>query len=75
MIPDPSLVSFVIEGGHTLSIGLNLTSFVPSQALVERHAEIINLMQKELQVDQSLEVIARLAASPLELLGEEPFIN
>jgi hypothetical protein len=48
---------------------------VPSQALVERHADIINLMQKELQVDQSLEVTARLAASPLELLGEEPFIN
>lgn len=51
MLPDPSIVSFVVEGGHTLCVGVNLTSLLPSQALVDKHAEIIGMMQQELQVD------------------------
>jgi hypothetical protein len=51
MLPDPSMVSLVIEGGNQLVIGLNLTVFMRMGALIEKHSEIIKRMQHELQVD------------------------
>jgi hypothetical protein len=41
MLPDPSLVSIVIEGGHNLDIGLNLTPFLRIADQLEKHSEII----------------------------------
>lgn len=75
MLPDPSIVSLVIEGHH-LCIGLNLTSFLRAGNLIEKHSDIIKKMQNELKVDQNIELSIRLAASPKELLAEgaEPFI-
>lgn len=40
MVPDPSIVSLVIEG-HNLCIGLNLTSFMRIGNLIEKHTDII----------------------------------
>lgn len=54
ILPDPSIVSFVIEGSHTLAVGFNLTSFLRTTDLIEKHSEIIKLMQQELKVDQNL---------------------
>ena len=76
MLPDPSIVSLVIEGDF-LVIGVNLTMFMRAGNLIEKHQDIISKMQEELKVDQNVEVSLRLAASPEELLSEgaEPFIT
>jgi hypothetical protein len=77
MLPDPSLASLVVEGGHTLAIGLNLSVFLRLGSLLDRHSEIIKRMQSELKVDQNVELSVRLAASPEELLSPmgEPLIT
>ncbi len=50
MLPDPSMVSLVIEG-HNLCIGLNLSVFMRIGNLLEKHSDIIKRMQTELKVD------------------------
>ena len=76
MLPDPSLVSLVIEGNN-LCIGLNLSMFLRATAVLEKHQDIIQKVQEELKVDQNVEIGLRLAASPKELLSEgaEPLIS
>lgn len=77
MLPDPSMVSIVIEGASHLVIGLNLSVFLRMGNLLEKHSEIIKKVQHELEVDQNVEISVRLAASPEDILapGAEPFIT
>ncbi len=51
MLPDPSMVSLVLEGHSLLCIGLNLTMFMRIGNLIEKHSDIIKRMQTELKVD------------------------